>query len=103
MKRLESWLVFIDAKHMTSDLASDLHDAFGLLPNFPDFRKLVRHIRFIFAQDDWSSRTAIAILRSWDASCSSCSRTTGCPRAACASDSNHRGRKAGTRNRLRTE
>jgi hypothetical protein len=36
MKRLESWLVFIDAKHMASDLASDLHDAFGLLPNFPD-------------------------------------------------------------------
>src|SRR6187455_3263237 len=103
MKRLESWLVIIDAKHMASDLASDLHDAFALLPSFPDSGNSFVAFAFSFAQDDWSSRAAIAILRSRDVSCSSCSRTTGCPKAACTSDSNHRGRKAGMRSRLRTE
>src|SRR5829696_6334262 len=82
MKRLESWLVFIDAKHMASDLASDLHDAFGLLPSFPESGNSFATFAFSFAQDDWSSRTAIAILRSRDVSRCSCSRTTGCPKAA---------------------
>jgi hypothetical protein len=39
MKHLESWLVFIGAKHMTSDLASDLasdlHDALAYYQVFP--------------------------------------------------------------------
>jgi hypothetical protein len=36
MKRLEFWLVFIDAEHMASDLqASDLHDAFVSYRFFP--------------------------------------------------------------------
>jgi hypothetical protein len=35
MKRLESWLVFIDAKPMASDLASDLHDALPYYQVFP--------------------------------------------------------------------
>src|SRR5215213_1355845 len=100
MKRLESRLVFIDAKHMASDLASDLHDAFGLLPSFPDSGNSFATFAFSFAQDDWSSRTAIAILRSGDVPRFSCSRIRGCPKAACT---NHSGRKAGMRNRLWTE
>jgi hypothetical protein len=35
MKRLESWLVFIDAEHMASGLTSDLHDAFAYYQVFP--------------------------------------------------------------------
>jgi hypothetical protein len=35
MKRLESWRVFIDAEHMASDLASDLHDALAYYQFFP--------------------------------------------------------------------
>jgi hypothetical protein len=36
MKRLEFWLVFIDAEHMASDLlASDLHNAFVSYQVFP--------------------------------------------------------------------
>jgi hypothetical protein len=36
MKRLESWLVFIDAEHMASDLlTSDHHDAFASYQFFP--------------------------------------------------------------------
>ena len=36
MKRLEFWLVFIDAEHMASDLlASDLHNAFASYQVFP--------------------------------------------------------------------
>jgi hypothetical protein len=35
MKRLESWLVFIDAEHMASGPASDLHDAFAYYQVFP--------------------------------------------------------------------
>jgi hypothetical protein len=35
MKRLESWLVFIDAEHMASDPAPDLHDAFAYYQVFP--------------------------------------------------------------------
>jgi hypothetical protein len=104
MKRLESWLVFIDAEHMASDPASDLHDAcLCLLPSFPDSGNSFATFAFSFAQDDWSSRAAIAILRSTDVSCSSCSRTTDCPKAGCASDSNHGGRNAGIQDRLRTE
>ena len=87
MKRLESWLVFIDAKHMASDLASDLHDAWGLLPSFPDFGNSFATFAFSFAQDDWSSRTAIAILRSRDVPRFSCSRTTGCPKRQSAPSS----------------
>ena len=52
MKRLESWLVFIDAKHMASDLASDLHDAFGLLPSFPDSGNLLATFAISFTQGD---------------------------------------------------
>jgi hypothetical protein len=35
MKRLESWLVFIDAEHLASDPASGLHDAFAYYQVFP--------------------------------------------------------------------
>jgi hypothetical protein len=35
MKRLESWLVFIDAEPMASGLALDLHDAFTYYQVFP--------------------------------------------------------------------
>jgi hypothetical protein len=36
MKRLEFWLVFIDAEHMASDLqATDLHNAFVSYQFFP--------------------------------------------------------------------
>jgi hypothetical protein len=48
MKRLESWLVFIDAEHMASDLlSSDHHDAFAYYLFFP-IRKFVGHIRHQF-------------------------------------------------------
>ena len=47
MKRLESWRVFIDAEHMASDPASDLHDAFAYYQFFP-IRKFVGDIRLKF-------------------------------------------------------
>jgi len=48
MKRLESWLVFIDAGHMAPDLlASDHHDALVSYRFFP-IRKFIGHIRHQF-------------------------------------------------------
>jgi hypothetical protein len=43
MKRLESWLVFIDAEHM----ASDLHDAFVYYQFFPISEMRSPHLRSV--------------------------------------------------------
>ena len=87
MKRLESWRVFIDAEHMASDLGIRPSRCLCILPIFPDSGNSFATIGISFTQGDWSAHAAIAILRSRDVLRSSCSRTTGCLKAACASDS----------------
>jgi hypothetical protein len=87
MKRLESWRVLIDAEHMASDLGIRPSRCLSILPTFPDSGNSFATIGISFTQGDWSAHAAIAILRSRDVSCSSCSQITGCPKAACASDS----------------
>jgi hypothetical protein len=52
MKRLESWLVFIDAEHMASDLlTSGLHDASASYQFFP-----ISEIRWPHSQQFHSGR-----------------------------------------------
>jgi hypothetical protein len=80
MKRLESWRVFIDAEHMASDLGIRPSRCRCILPTFPDFGNSFAAIGVSFTQGDWSAHAAIAILRSRDVSCASCSRKNGCRR-----------------------
>src|SRR2546423_12604217 len=89
MKRLEFWLVLIDAEHMASDLESappmPLH-----LTSFSRFRKFVRHNRHQFHSGRLVGACRNRNLRSRGVSRYSCSRTTGGLKAACASDSYQR-------------
>jgi hypothetical protein len=53
VKRLESWLVFIDAKHMASDLWHQIITMpFRVLPLFPDFENSFATFGSSFTQGD---------------------------------------------------
>ncbi|MEH2548045.1 hypothetical protein V1283_004690 [Bradyrhizobium sp. AZCC 2262] len=104
MKRLESWLVFIDAGHMASDL-QDIRSSrcLCILPIFPDFGNSLATFDISFAQGDWSAHAAIAILRSRDVSRFSCSRIHAVQGSSRFPIRIIGDRWAGMRNRLRTE
>ena len=90
MKRLEFRRVFIDAGPLASNPGIRSSRCLCILPIFPDSGNSLATFAINFTQGDWSADAAITFLRSRDVSRSSCSRTAGCPKAACTSDSNHR-------------
>ena len=61
MKRLEFWLVLIDAEHMASGLGIRPSRCLRILPIFPDFGNSFATIGISFTQGDWLAHAAIAI------------------------------------------